>query len=567
MNRALASLLPPTSPHCAHGGPCSRRARLVVLSADQGPTSKKARHGSAGRARKVGRIPNTLPTNRYSLILSAAFSLGSGEGARLREHSFDVTFAAIMAETTKLRSQRVPSDGDGPYLRWRAVLALSGATMAQQNDELIDTYVSDQWRIHKGPPTRAAREELRDRLITLIIRAFGSVDSSLDVLLAESPHSNGHIITNLIGAYRHHCLRLIREAVEVHDRASEQLFAEFNGQFDELNRSERKFLETADAGGQQMRAILRTDFCRVPANNQRYRSAPAKSCESNQYPGGVEGKAMDLSDLPENVLRKLAEAEIEAKFISRNSEASALYGTLAPQLDIEEAPAEPQPDEFSEARDSAALHLFGAVAEAVWDRVRPDLGAFKARLDAAKKWVNDKFNADPEVLNEAAADLVERAHKQVAEEPVVSESQRAPKRGVLGAAILRRRQALKEGRLEGYVERPSAAQTFVPRPLLGGGEGSTGGPFAEVIARPQTAPQPKKGGRPVILVDGERIKELRGEYTQPVFARSCKISVDALQRAERRGQSSQKTIARIVKKLRGQGQNIEAKDLIKNTPH
>jgi hypothetical protein len=76
----------------------------------------------------------------------------------------------------------------------------------------------------------------------------------------------------------------------------------------------------------------------------------------------------------------------------------------------------------------------------------------------------------------------------------------------------------------------------------------------------------EKGGRPVTLVDGDRIKELRGESTQAAFARFCKISPDALQRAERHGRSSERTILKIANKLRKQGHNIKAKDLIKNTP-
>ena len=76
----------------------------------------------------------------------------------------------------------------------------------------------------------------------------------------------------------------------------------------------------------------------------------------------------------------------------------------------------------------------------------------------------------------------------------------------------------------------------------------------------------RKGGRPVILVDGERIKELRGESTQAAFARFCNISVDALQLAEGQGRSSNKTIRKIATILRKKGQNVKAKDLIKNTP-
>jgi DNA-binding transcriptional regulator YiaG len=90
-------------------------------------------------------------------------------------------------------------------------------------------------------------------------------------------------------------------------------------------------------------------------------------------------------------------------------------------------------------------------------------------------------------------------------------------------------------------------------------------PLVLGIDRPLTK-SPARKGRPVILVDGERIKELRGEYTQALFARLCKVSVDALQRAERRGRSSEKTIRKIVGKLQRQGRQIEVKNLIKNTP-
>jgi DNA-binding transcriptional regulator YiaG len=70
----------------------------------------------------------------------------------------------------------------------------------------------------------------------------------------------------------------------------------------------------------------------------------------------------------------------------------------------------------------------------------------------------------------------------------------------------------------------------------------------------------------VILVDGKMLKELRGAYTQPVFARLCKVSVDALQSAERSGRTSNQTIRKIVSRLQKSGKNIELEDLTKNTP-
>jgi hypothetical protein len=112
----------------------------------------------------------------------------------------------------------------------------------------------------------------------------------------------------------------------------------------------------------------------------------------------------------------------------------------------------------------------------------------------------------------------------------------------------------------------SSDKPQIPRGRSGVGEASTVEPLVKIIDTSLTKSPARKGGRPVILVDGERIKELRGEYSQVVFARFCKVSVDAVQRAEHHGRSSDKTIRRIVRKLRGQGHKIEVKDLIKNPP-
>jgi hypothetical protein len=108
--------------------------------------------------------------------------------------------------------------------------------------------------------------------------------------------------------------------------------------------------------------------------------------------------------------------------------------------------------------------------------------------------------------------------------------------------------------------RKRAAERALPGGMVPGVEAP------KVIDGPLTKSPGRKSGRPVILVDGERIKELRGEYSQAVFARLCRVSVDAVQRAERHGRSSDKTIRRIVRKLKGQGQKIEVKDLMKNPP-
>jgi hypothetical protein len=131
--------------------------------------------------------------------------------------------------------------------------------------DLIDTYVSDQWRISGGARSRQLREELRDRLIPIVIKAFGSVDFSLDLLLKESPCSNWNGITGLVRAYDLYWLRVKREAVEAGDHAAEQICADFQSQFHELYEWECAKLSNATGSGQEIGAILRTSYCRLPA--------------------------------------------------------------------------------------------------------------------------------------------------------------------------------------------------------------------------------------------------------------------------------------------------------------
>jgi hypothetical protein len=172
---------------------------------------------------------------------------------------------------------------------------------------------------------------------------------------------------------------------------------------------------------------------------------------------------MDLSDLPTSALKLIAEADIEAKYILRESETSALFSVHAPKLDGEQPGSEP--DEFSEGRNRAARHLFGVTATQLWKRVQPDLDAFKARLNAAKKWVDGKFHPEPGVLNDAAANERKWARREVRSKRTVSEPPKILPRGALGAALMRRHQALKEGRLEGYLDLPLAAESPAPRGL------------------------------------------------------------------------------------------------------
>jgi len=137
--------------------------------------------------------------------------------------------------------------------------------MMESRDVLIDIYLSDQWRIHGGPRKRSAREELRDRLIPVVIRAFGSVESSLDLLLKESPCSNGHGISALAHAYELYLLRMRREAVEAGDQAAEQRFADLQGQFHKLEEYEEGLFGIAQLQDtERIHATLRTSVCNLP---------------------------------------------------------------------------------------------------------------------------------------------------------------------------------------------------------------------------------------------------------------------------------------------------------------
>jgi hypothetical protein len=163
--------------------------------------------------------------------------------------------------------------------------------MAESPDALIDIYLSDQWRIHGGPRKKPAREELRDRLIPVVIKVFGSVESSLDVLLKESPCSNGHQINTLIRAYALYFLRMQREAVEAGDQAAEQRFADLQGLFHELVEYEKNLSGTAEPqDNERIHATLRTSVCNLP----NFRPAGSAILDSFQQ----DANARPLGDNP-----------------------------------------------------------------------------------------------------------------------------------------------------------------------------------------------------------------------------------------------------------------------------
>jgi len=174
-----------------------------------------------------------------------------------------------------------------------------------------------------------------------------------------------------------------------------------------------------------------------------------------------EGTIMDLSDLPESALRLIAEAEIEAKYILRKPETSFVNSTGELKLEGQEAEPCPDRDEFSVARNQAALHLFYVTATLIWERVWPDLDALRPRLDAAGKWVDEKFLPDQRVLTDAVAEQYDYARQEVAAEqagPVLGKRPQSLPR----LAPLRVGQGvLKERHQKPYDELLSAAPTPV----------------------------------------------------------------------------------------------------------
>ena len=110
----------------------------------------------------------------------------------------------------------------------------------------------------------AAREELRDRLLSAVIQAFGSVESCLDLLLRESPLSNGYRIKNLIDACQLFSLRMHREALEAKDSARAAQDAQFAEHFRELSQIQKSLFGTITSENELIRALLRTDVCQLP---------------------------------------------------------------------------------------------------------------------------------------------------------------------------------------------------------------------------------------------------------------------------------------------------------------
>jgi hypothetical protein len=76
------------------------------------------------------------------------------------------------------------------------------------------------------------------------------------------------------------------------------------------------------------------------------------------------------------------------------------------------------------------------------------------------------------------------------------------------------------------------------------------------------------GGRPreLCAIDPEKVKNLRGKKPKAFFARRCGISEDTLERAERDGMASRRTISAICEYAKGQHIKLKPEDLKTKSP-
>lgn len=270
---------------------------------------------------------------------------------------------------------------------------------------------------------------------------------------------------------------------------------------------------------------------------------------------------MDLSFLPRTTLSPIAVAEIEADFILRSN--VPLFGILDFQLDHEGAEPERGKDPFLAARNQAALHLLRATSAQLRESLRSDWNAFRARLEIEAKAIYERFQPSEEVWEQELTFSILSAREEA--EHHGSKSWKRLRGGALLAAA-RQLPLLKESRLDECMEAPQMTQglpPIVPKEIAEVCKAST--TTALLTAIPKALPElrARKGGRPVFPINGEKLVEIRGDKSQTQFARDYKVSVDALQRAERDGRSSKKTIRKIVNKLRRDGRIDDAKELVK----
>jgi len=229
--------------------------------------------------------------------------------------------------------------------------------------ELVDIYISEQWRVHGGPPSRSVREELRDRLVPIVIKAFGSVEFSLDLLLKESSLSDGVRIRNLIRAYELHCLRMEREAVEENDHLRERFFAGFKNQFHALVGAESEMHRTGGSKNRGIRAVLRTEFCHLPDERNIYgstnRISTGNSVLDEIHAAGGESRDGLRRLLEGGALKKLSPA------------AQRSLQKVRSEIEKQTTPAPPHPDILI-----AQGHDNSSIGEVVEDQGRsPDAGS------------------------------------------------------------------------------------------------------------------------------------------------------------------------------------------------
>jgi len=121
-------------------------------------------------------------------------------------------------------------------------------------------YVSERWRITGG------KEKKMDDFVWLAQRLSGSTDSFLDVLLKESPYSDGWRITSLLGSADEEVVRRRGVATKSGDADAVELLS---GIQEEFHRRVGDQVALESERQERLWAVLREEYCELPKPGYR----------------------------------------------------------------------------------------------------------------------------------------------------------------------------------------------------------------------------------------------------------------------------------------------------------
>ncbi len=382
--------------------------------------------------------------------------------------------------------------------------------------------------VSSGGKRRAAREELRDLLLPVVIRAFGSVEHSLDLLLKESPRANGHGIKTLIKAYALFCLRAKREATEARDQASEERFAEFVDQFDELTKRETKlFGANRPHEHDRIHATLRTSVCNLPAIN---------CCPPNLmvlFQGDASERPLGDNPFPEGHLGH--DAFEEATWSAKRA---------IGQLRADFRPPYSGQDLLNSIYRYRTRY-FNVLARESMCIVGNDETARRY-----ESWIND-----------SAEFFIGETMRKLRLQPPGVDPAVPPFLQSKDLEHFERDFTLEVFRIVNHYKTEAASRVLEIRQRLARRDGT------QPVAKSQRERGcDVKGGRPSAeAIFGEKVRELRGALSQRAFSRLTKLSIDVIQRAEQ-GEATVRTMQTICRHAKSRNLELTVTMLRKNRP-